>query len=97
MIEVRQTDAFAKWMRSLKDARGVKRIAQRIARVQAGLLGDTKSVGDGVSELRVDHGPGYRVYFTQRGNTIVILLCGGDKSSQSRDIANAKQMAKEVE
>jgi putative addiction module killer protein len=97
MIEVRQTDAFAAWMRALTDARAAKRIAQRLARVQAGLLGDTKSVGDGVDELRVDHGPGYRIYFVRRGNTMVILLCGGNKSSQSRDIAKAKQMAKELE
>jgi len=77
--------------------RAQKRIAQRIARMQAGLLGDTKSVGEGVSELRVDYGPGYRIYFTRRGNTVVILLLGGDKSSQSRDIAKAKQMTQEVE
>ena len=97
MIEIRQTELFADWLRSLKDKPAQKRIAQRLVRIEAGLFGDAKSVGDGVSELRVDVGPGYRVYFTRRGNTLVILICGGDKSSQSRDIAKAKQMAKELE
>lgn len=97
MIEIRQTELFADWLRSLKDKQGQKRIAQRLVRLEAGLFGDAKSVGDGVSELRIDVGPGYRVYFTRRGNTLVILICGGDKSSQSRDIAKAKQMAKELE
>jgi putative addiction module killer protein len=97
MIEIRQTELFAEWLRSLKDKQAQKRIAQRLVRLEAGLFGDAKSVGDGVSELRVDVGPGYRVYFTRRGNTLVILICGGDKSSQGRDIAKAKQMAKELE
>lgn len=97
MIDVRQTDEFATWLRSLKDARAQKRIAQRLARVQAGLFGDVKSVGRSVSELRIDYGPAYRVYFTRRANTVVILLCGGDKSSQSRDIAKAQKMAEELE
>lgn len=97
VIEVRQTELFAAWLKSLKDMQAQKRIAQRLVRIEAGLFGDAKSVGDGVSELRVDVGPGYRVYFTRRGNTLVILICGGDKSSQSSDIAKAKQMAKELE
>lgn len=96
MIEVRQTLEFAEWLRSLKDARAAKKIAQRIARVQAGLFGDAKYF-DGIGELRVDTGPGYRVYFAKRGNLLVILLCGGDKSSQSKDIARAKEMAEELE
>ena len=97
MIEVRQTEEFAHWLASLRDELAAKRIKQRIARVQIGLFGDTKSVGDGLIELRVDHGPGYRVYFVRRGDVLVILLCGGDKSSQSRDIARAKTMAEKLE
>lgn len=96
MIEVRQTLEFAEWLRSLKDARAAKKIAQRIARVQAGLFGDVKYF-DGIGELRVDTGPGYRVYFVRSGNTLVVLLCGGDKSTQGKDIARAKEMAKELE
>ena len=97
MREVRQTDIFASWMESLSDRRTVERIAQRIVRLQSGLLGDVKPVGDGVSELRVDHGPGYRVYFVQRGQVLIILLCGGDKGSQRRDIQRAKAIAAELE
>jgi putative addiction module killer protein len=95
MIEVRQTAEFEAWLKSLADIRAAKRIAQRIVRLQAGLLGDVKFF-EGIGELRVDHGPGYRVYFVQRGATLVILLCGGDKSSQKRDIRKAIAMAKEV-
>ena len=97
MIEIRQTELFADWLRSLGDKQAQKRIAQRIVRIEAGLFGDAKSVGGGVSELRIDYGPGYRVYFTRRGNTVVILICGGDKSSQSRDIARAQQMVEELD
>lgn len=97
MIEIRQTEIFADWLRSLADKQAQKRIAQRLVRIEAGLFGDAKSVGGGVSELRINYGPGFRVYFTRRGNTLVILICGGDKSSQSRDIAKAKKMAKELE
>lgn len=97
MIEMRQTEVFASWLDSLADAIARKRIKQRLARVQIGLFGDCKSVGDGVAELRVDHGPGYRVYFTRRGEVVVILLCGGDKGSQSRDIERAKQMAGDLD
>jgi putative addiction module killer protein len=95
-IDVRQTLEFAEWLRSLKDVRAAKKIAQRIARVQAGLFGDVKYF-DGIGELRVDTGPGYRVYFVKNGNTVIVLLCGGDKSSQSKDIAKAREMAKELE
>lgn len=97
MIEVRQTEEFAHWLASLRDDVAVKRIKQRIARVQIGLFGDVKSVGNGLSELRVDHGPGYRVYLARRGDVLVILLCGGDKGSQTRDIARAKAIAEQLE
>jgi putative addiction module killer protein len=97
MIEMRQTEVFASWLDGLADAMARKRIKQRLARVQIGLFGDCKSVGEGVAELRVDHGPGYRVYFTRRGEVVVILLCGGDKGSQSRDIERAKQMAGDLD
>ena len=96
MIEVRQTEAFANWLRSLRDKKAAAKIAQRLVRVQSGLLGDVKSVGDGVSELRVNFGPGYRVYFAQRGRTLVILLCGGDKGTQKTDIIKAKEMANDL-
>jgi putative addiction module killer protein len=94
MIEVRQTQAFRRWLADLRDIVAVKAIKRRVVRVQAGLFGDAKSVGDGVCELRVDHGPGYRVYFGRRGQTLVLLLCGGDKDSQARDITRAKDMLK---
>lgn len=95
MYEVRQTAEFARWLAGLRDAAGRRRIAQRLVRLGAGLFGDSKSVGDGVAELRVDVGPGYRVYFIRDGAILVILLCGGDKGSQARDIARAKQLAEE--
>ena len=90
MAEVRQTDLFKDWFAGLRDVNAKRRIAQRIVRVQSGLLGDVKPVGDGVSELRVDYGPGYRLYFVRRGAEVVILLCGGDKQTQERDISRAK-------
>lgn len=96
MLEVRQTDTFTSWLRALKDANAVARIAARIRRLELGNLGDVKPVGEGVSELRIDYGPGYRIYFIQQGNTVVILLCGGDKRTQNKDIRAAKRMAKEV-
>jgi putative addiction module killer protein len=95
MIEVRQTRLFRDWLAALRDATAAKAIKRRIVRVQAGLFGDAKSVGGGVHELRVDHGPGYRVYFARRGALVVLLLCGGDKGSQDRDIARAKALADE--
>lgn len=97
MIEVRQTEIFADWLRALRDDAAMLRIRARIRRLTLGNFGDIKSVGSGVSEIRVDHGPGYRVYFTRRGNTVVVLLCGGDKSSQRRDISRAIEIAKEIE
>jgi putative addiction module killer protein len=95
MFTVRQTAEFRTWLEGLRDDRARKRIAQRIVRLQAGLLGDAKFF-EGIGELRVDHGPGYRVYFVRREAVLVILLCGGDKSTQDRDIRRAVAMAKEV-
>ena len=85
-ITIRETSVFKKWMKSLKDKSARSIINARIRRLSIGNKGDTESVGLGISELRIDYGPGYRVYYTQIKNEIVILLCGGDKSSQSRDI-----------
>ncbi len=96
MIEVRQTEAFSAWIARLRDMSAKARIVARIRRLELGNLGDAKSIGDKVSELRVDYGPGYRVYFTRKGRTIIVLLCGGDKGSQRRDIKEAQQLAKEV-
>ena len=93
MFEVRQTVVFSRWLERLADQRAAERIAQRIVRLQSGLLGDVKPVGEGVSELRIDYGPGYRVYFVQRGKIMIVLLCGGDKRTQSRDIRAAKALA----
>ncbi|MBL8575925.1 MAG: type II toxin-antitoxin system RelE/ParE family toxin [Mesorhizobium sp.] len=97
MIEVRKTAAFLSWVSGLRDFGARARIAARLDRLSLGNFGDAKSVGDGVSELRIDYGPGYRLYFTKRGPTVVILLCGGDKSSQRKDIAKAKELAKEID
>jgi putative addiction module killer protein len=97
MVEVRQTTVFRQWLDDLADQRAASRIAQRIVRLQAGLVGDVKPVGSGVSELRIDYGPGYRVYFVQQGQVLIVLLCGGDKRSQRRDIARAKTLAAELE
>jgi putative addiction module killer protein len=96
MVEVRQTREYAKWFAELRDLRARARIAVRIDRLVLGNPGNVKPVGEGVSELRIDYGPGYRVDFTQRGSVLVILLCGGDKSSQDRDIAAAKALAREL-
>jgi putative addiction module killer protein len=96
MFEVRRSIEFDDWLQSLTDKTAVAIIARRVRRIAMGNPGDAKSVGDGVSELRIHHGPGYRVYFTRRGNTVIVLLCGGDKGSQARDITQAKALAKEV-
>lgn len=96
MVEVRQTDVFVAWFEGLKDSAARARITARIRRLSLGNPGDVKPVGQGVSEMRIDYGPGYRVYFVQRGEALVILLCGGDKRDQSRDIARALELAKEV-
>jgi putative addiction module killer protein len=97
MIEIRQTEHYIKWFEKLKDRRARARIAIRIRRVSLGNLGDVKPVGDGISELRIDYGPGYRVYFTQRNNQLIILLAGGDKTTQTSDIQKAKKLALEIE
>jgi putative addiction module killer protein len=97
MIEIRQTLEFQAWRVNLQDLRGRAAIARRILRIQAGNFGDVKYIGEGVSELRVNFGPGYRVYLHRRGNLLVILLCGGDKSSQGADIRRAKTMIAELE
>lgn len=96
MIEVRQTAVFAKWWGGLRDRRAQRRVADRIARIQGGLLGDIK-VFDGLIEFRIDYGPGYRLYAVRRGDVLILLLCGGDKASQDRDIARAREMAGQLE
>lgn len=93
MIEIRETDIYHEWYEHLKDKRAKARIDVRIRRVSLGNFGDVRPVGKGVSELRIDYGPGYRVYFTQHGNTLVILLCGGEKSTQAKDIQQAHELA----
>ena len=95
MIEVRQTAEYAKWFASLRDLKARARIDVRIRRLSLGNPSDVKPVGEGVSELRVDYGPGYRVYFAQRGQIVALLLCGGDKRTQDRDIERAKALARE--
>ena len=96
MIEVRQTDVFTDWFAGLRDREARARITARIRRLSIGNPGDVKPVGSGVSEMRIDCGPGYRVYFVRRGGMIVVLLCGGDKRNQDRDIARAVELAQEV-
>ena len=89
MIEIRQTETYAEWFSSLRDRQAKARIDIRIRRLSLGNPGDVKAVGEGVSELRIDYGPGYRVYFVQHGQTVVILLAGGDKRTQDRDVKTA--------
>ena len=93
MKEVRQTSLYASWFRRLRDQSARIRIDIRIRRLSLGNPGDVRPVGDGISELRVDHGPGYRIYYIAQGETLIILLGGGDKSSQTRDIRAAKALA----
>jgi putative addiction module killer protein len=95
MIEVRQTTGYAKWFAKLADSNAKARIDVRIRRLSIGNFGDAKSVGEGVSELRIDYGPGYRIYFAKRGETLVVLLAGGDKRTQRSDIAVARKLAHE--
>ena len=95
MYTVRRTATFIDWLNGLKDRRAAARIAARILRLEDGNLGDVKPVGEGVSEMRIDYGPGYRIYFIQPERTVILLLCGGDKGTQTRDIARAKRRAKE--
>lgn len=96
MMEIRKTDLFAKWLNGLRDVQARARILVRISRLADGNPGDAHSVGEGVSELRIDYGPGYRVYYKQRGRETVILLAGGDKSSQPRDIKAALRLARNL-
>ncbi len=96
MIEVRQTTRFATWLAGLRDDRARARILKRLDRAKSGNLGDVAPVGGGVSEMRIFYGPGYRVYFIHRGSELIVLLCGGDKSSQDGDIEEARAMAKEI-
>ena len=96
MIEVRKTEAYAKWLDRLRDARARARVLVRVERLVARNPGDVRPVGEGVSELRIDYGPGYRVYFKEQSRTIVVLLAGGDKRSQSRDIETALRLARNL-
>ncbi len=96
MIEIRKTELFANWLDNLRDIRAKARVLVRIERLASGNAGDVKPVGEGVSEMRVDYGRGYRVYFIQRGSELIILLAGGDKSSQSRDIKAAIRLAQNL-
>ncbi len=96
MLEIVQTEAFSTWLEQLRDVRARAKIAARVRRLALGNPGDVAPVGDGISELRIHYGPGYRVYFTMQGKTIVILLCGGDKGSQAKDIKRAKALAQDL-
>jgi putative addiction module killer protein len=96
VAEVRQTATFLYWHRNLRDRRAAARVTARIERLAAGNTGNVKSVGGGVSEIRINYGPDYRLYFSRRGETIYLLLCDGDKSTQVRDIETAKRLAKET-
>ena len=96
MIEIRQTKKYAKWFARLRDPQAKARINIRIRRLSLGNPGDVKPVGEGVFELRLDYGPGYRIYFAQRGERLILLLAGGDKSTQSRDIKIALELARQL-
>jgi putative addiction module killer protein len=96
VFELRKTSLFAKWIDGLRDIRARARIQARIERLATGNPGDVKPVGEGVSEMRIDYGPGYRVYYTKRGKTVIILLVGGSKSTQSSDIKTALDLAREL-
>ena len=96
MIAIQRTQQFIAWLTSLRDQVAKAHIARRIERLGQGNTGDVKAVGDGVSEMRIDHGPGYRLYFIGRGDSLIILLCGGDKRTQGRDIKRAIDMAREI-
>ena len=96
MLRLVETDHFARWLRGLRDLRARSRIQARLDRLQLGNPGDVKPVGQGVSEMRIPYGPGYRVHYMQRGQMVILLLAGGDKDSQRRDIAKAQELAEEV-
>jgi putative addiction module killer protein len=97
MPTIKRTDEFSSWLRDLRDIRVRAKVLARIDRLSLGNPGDVSPVGDGISEMRIHYGPGYRVYYVQRGEEIVVLLCGGDKSSQASDIRAAKKLASELE
>ena len=97
VYQLRQTDVFEKWLLELRDMRAKARILARLESARLGNLGDVRSVGGGVSEMRIDVGAGYRVYFTRRQRVVLILLCGGDKTSQAKDIARARRMTHTIE
>jgi putative addiction module killer protein len=97
VIEVRQTDEFRTWLRNLRDDKAVARVTTRIRRLEQGNPGDVKSLGSSLLEMRADYGPGYRIYYVRRGTVIVVLLCGGDKRTQQRDIRRALTLAAELE
>jgi putative addiction module killer protein len=94
VVEVRQTDEYERWFESLRDQTARARVLVRIRRLSLGNAGDVRPVGEGVSEMRIDYGPGYRVYFVSRGEELVILLAGGDKRTQARDIEVARELAR---
>jgi putative addiction module killer protein len=94
-MEIVKSRTFDRWLSALVDARARARIQVRIDRLHTGNAGDSRPVGDGISEMRIDYGPGYRVYFLRRGARLIVLLCGGDKSTQTKDIASAKAIAAE--
>jgi putative addiction module killer protein len=96
MLEVQKTEEFDEWLTDLADQKAKAKIASRIERLGFGNPGDVKPVGEGVSEMRVPYGPGYRIYFKQTGKSVVLLLCGGDKSTQGTDIKRAKEIAAEL-
>jgi len=96
MVEIRKTDLFAHWLDQLRDTQARVRVQARIERLAGGNPGDVEPVGEGVSELRINHGPGYRVYFKQRGRELIILLAGGDKSTQANDIKAALRLARNL-
>ena len=96
MLEIRESGEFAAWLDDLRDVRGRARVLARIERLAAGNPGDVKPVGQGVSELRIDHGPGYRVYFVRKGKTVIVLLAGGDKATQAADIRTALRLARNL-
>jgi putative addiction module killer protein len=97
MMEVRRTEVFNNWFERLRDVRAKARIALRIDRLEDGNPGDVKPVGSGISEMRINEGPGYRIYFVRRGDVVVVLLCGGDKSTQDKDIRKAQELAGELQ
>jgi len=97
VIKIKQTEAYEEWFDSLSDSRAKARIDVRIRRLSLGNPGETRPVGEGVMELKIDYGPGYRVYYVSKGKTFVILLAGGDKKTQNKDIARAKILAKEIQ